>query len=76
MPSISTNALFSLPSFLLLFAIASPQAIAQPTPAEPTPFGFFVTSVGLGNGADLGGLAGADAHCQSLAEAVGAGDRE
>ena len=32
---------------------------------------FFVTSVGSGNGADLGGLAGADAHCQELAAAVG-----
>src|SRR3954468_4217383 len=32
---------------------------------------FFVTSVGSGKGADLGGLAGADAHCQELAEAVG-----
>jgi len=30
---------------------------------------FFVTSVGKGNGADLGGLEGADAHCQSLAKA-------
>ncbi|WP_137179432.1 hypothetical protein [Roseomonas sp. AR75] len=36
---------------------------------------FFVTSVGLGRGADLGGLAGADAHCQALAQAVGAGGR-
>jgi hypothetical protein len=36
---------------------------------------FFVTSAGPGNGADLGGLAGADRHCQQLAEAVGAGDR-
>lgn len=34
---------------------------------------FFVTSVGMGKGADLGGLAGADAHCQKLAESVGAG---
>jgi hypothetical protein len=33
---------------------------------------FFVTSVGLGKGGDLGGLAGADAHCQALAAAVGA----
>jgi hypothetical protein len=33
---------------------------------------FFVTSVGSGNGADLGGLAGADPHCQQLAEAVDA----
>jgi hypothetical protein len=32
---------------------------------------FFVTSVGSGKGADLGGLAGADAHCASLAEAAG-----
>ncbi|HLT01005.1 MAG TPA: hypothetical protein VK001_02455 [Geminicoccaceae bacterium] len=36
---------------------------------------FFVTSAGPGNGADLGGLEGADAHCQQLAEAVGAGGR-
>jgi hypothetical protein len=34
---------------------------------------FFVTSVGMGKGADLGGLAGADSHCQALATAVGAG---
>ena len=37
--------------------------------------GFFVTSVGSGKGADLGGLAGADRHCQNLASAVGAGGR-
>jgi len=36
---------------------------------------FFVTSTGLGNGADLGGIEGADKHCQSLAAAAGAGDR-
>ncbi|MFT5260339.1 MAG: hypothetical protein ACI9J2_001621 [Saprospiraceae bacterium] len=36
---------------------------------------FFITSAGLGNGADLGGLTGADAHCSSLATAVGAGDK-
>ena len=39
---------------------------AQETP----PMSFFITSVGPGSGADLGGLAGADAHCQSLAAAV------
>src|SRR6266545_7488426 len=33
---------------------------------------FFVTSVGKGNGADLGGLEGADAHCQALAKDAGA----
>lgn len=37
--------------------------------------GFFVTSVGSGKGADFGGLAGADRHCQSLAAAAGAGQR-
>jgi len=36
---------------------------------------FFITSVGAGKGADLGGLAGADRHCQQLAAAVGAGNR-
>ena len=35
---------------------------------------FFVTSKGLGKGGDLGGLSGADAHCQALAQAQGAGD--
>ncbi len=39
----------------------------------PPPMSFFVTSVGKGDGANLGGLAGADAHCQMLAAAVGRG---
>ncbi len=37
--------------------------------------GFFVTSIGPGDGGNLGGLAGADAHCQKLATAAGAGQR-
>jgi hypothetical protein len=36
---------------------------------------FFITSVGSGKGADLGGLAGADRHCQTLADAAGAGKK-
>ena len=36
---------------------------------------FFVSSTGSGNGADLGGLAGADRLCTSLATAAGAGNR-
>ena len=36
---------------------------------------FFITSAGPGKGADLGGLAGADRHCQQLAQAVGAGGK-
>ena len=43
--------------------------------AQDDPLGFFITSVGPGNGGDLGGLDGADAYCQELAEAEGAGDR-
>jgi hypothetical protein len=46
------------------------QAPAQK--AAPAPMTFFVTSVGIGDGANLGGLAGADAHCQRLAGASGA----
>ena len=36
---------------------------------------FFVTSAGPGKGADLGGMEGADPHCQTLAQAVGAGGK-
>jgi hypothetical protein len=43
--------------------------------AEAGGMSFFITSAGPGRGADLGGLAGADRHCQTLAESVGAGDR-
>ena len=44
-------------------------------PGSTGPMGFFVTSVGSGRGGDLGGLAGADAHCQRLAAAAGHGSR-
>ena len=50
---------------------AAPNTARSTDPAKPLTF--FVTSEGLGKGADLGGLAGADAHCQKLAESVGAG---
>ncbi len=68
-----------------LAAISANVAYAQQPPGRPAgpppapellPLGFFITSVGLGNGADLGGLEGADAHCQALAKSAGAGDRE
>jgi hypothetical protein len=48
---------------------------STPLPPSPKDMTFFVTSVGPGKGADLGGLAGADQHCQTLAKAAGAGDR-
>lgn len=43
---------------------------------ETPEMGFFITSEGPGDGGNLGGLAGADAHCQQLADAAGAGHRE
>ena len=57
---------------------AVPSAVEGQPPAAPPkqPMSFFVTSAGPGDGANLGGLAGADAHCQKLAAAVGAGDRQ
>lgn len=49
--------------------LTAPMALAE------SEMGFFVTSVGSGDGANLGGLEGADAHCQKLAAAAGAGGR-
>jgi len=46
---------------------------AQSAQAQSAGTTFFVTSAGIGNGANLGGLAGADNHCQALAQAAGAG---
>jgi hypothetical protein len=44
-------------------------------PSQQNQMTFFVTSAGSGNGANYGGLAGADKHCQTLAAAAGAGNR-
>ena len=55
---------------LILSAAALILAIGAAQSQDNT-MSFFITSVGLGKGADLGGLAGADAHCTSLAEAAG-----
>ena len=53
-----------------VIAAVSDVAMGQESPQMT----FFVTSVGLGDGANLGGLEGADAHCQTLAAAAGRGD--
>lgn len=69
---------FSTPFFLSAQQPAAP----APAPAQgggqrggarggPEQMGFFVTSASIGKGGDLGGLAGADAHCQALATAAG-----
>ncbi len=61
--------------FVLIFsALASPMAAAQHGMPGGHPMSFFVTSEPIGDGGNLGGLEGADAHCQTLATAVGAGD--
>jgi hypothetical protein len=55
----------------VVLALQSGTLLAQ----SKTPLGFFITSAGSGDGANLGGLAGADAICQKLAAAAGAGNR-
>jgi hypothetical protein len=61
--------------FGMLIVAGSSRGLAQQPQAPPQPMGFFVTSVGVGNGGNLGGLDGADKHCQTLAAAAGAGNR-
>ena len=61
---------------LALAAIGAFVAVAQqPAAQQPPPMSFFVTSAGSGNGANLGGLAGADRICQTLATAAGRGEK-
>jgi hypothetical protein len=62
--------------FAAAFVFAATAAFAQTPQQQPQqPMGFFITSVGVGDGGNLGGLAGADRHCQTLAAAAGAGNR-
>jgi hypothetical protein len=60
---------------LCLGLAASALLAACATGPTTGPMSFFITSVGSGQGANLGGLAGADAHCQKLAAAAGAGSK-
>src|SRR6476660_2630612 len=57
---------------VLAIALLAGSNIANEQQANMT---FFVTSAGPGKGGDLGGLAGADRHCQTLAQAAGAGGK-
>ena len=54
-------------------ALAALTPIASPVAAQSADMNFFITSEGPGDGANLGGLEGADAHCETLAYAQGAG---
>lgn len=56
-------------------ALLTSCASTQSTQPASGPMNFFVTSVGTGQGANLGGIAGADAHCQKLATAAGHGGK-
>ena len=58
---------------LIASAVLLTLGLTAAAATQQTPMTFFITSVGPGKGADLGGLAGADRHCQSLAVAAGAG---
>ena len=58
-------------SLLTIATVVGSCAPAEDEPMEPM-MSFFLTSAGPGNGADLGGVEGADAYCESLAAAVGA----
>jgi hypothetical protein len=62
---------FPLLASLVLVSLS----LSAPAQAQQTTMTFFITSAGPGKGADLGGIEGADRHCQSLAQAAGAGDR-
>lgn len=66
---IAAAIVLSLVGSYLVFA----QGGAGGQQAPPQPMSFFVTSVGPGNGGNLGGLAGADAYCQKLGTAAGRG---
>ena len=71
--SFKTSLLVSVTTLSALAACAgAPGGMKAEMKSGP---GFFVTSAGPGKGADLGGLAGADKHCQTLAAAAGAGSR-
>jgi hypothetical protein len=69
------RALMAVTATVGALALTGLSMVAQQQNDETPEMGFFLTSVGIGDGANLGGLAGADAHCQLLADAVGSGQR-
>jgi len=75
--AIITTVLMTGSTFQLLSAQQAAPAQGGGRQAQtPQPMTFFVTSVGKGDGANYGGLAGADAHCQAVAAAAGRGDTQ
>jgi hypothetical protein len=66
---------FAFVASAAVVTLASMTAHAQQQPPQSPNMTFFVTSAGPGKGADLGGLEGADRHCQTLAQNAGAGSK-
>jgi hypothetical protein len=64
-----------VPGWFLATIALSALAISGAAEAQQGGMSFFVTSAGIGKGADLGGIEGADRHCQQLAQAAGAAGR-
>ena len=71
MCKMSVRAFWIIAGGFMVFTLASNVVLAD----EGKDMSFFVTSAGLGKGGDLGGIEGADKHCQSVAASVGAGNR-
>lgn len=63
--------LHKLASATILLALSLPAVAQPPAEEQDTSLSFFITSIGSGDGANLGGLDGADARCTELAEAAG-----
>lgn len=61
--------------FVMAASVVAMTGFAAVSCSQDNEMSFFITSVGSGDGANLGGLAGADAHCQALATAAGAGGK-
>jgi len=70
-----TKARYPAAAILLVSVVVAPAPAPAQGQAAPNSMSFFITSVGPGRGANLGGLNGADQHCQKLATAAGAGSR-
>ena len=63
--------LIAIASLALTVEVGAQAGGAPAAQAPQQPMSFFLTSVGKGDGANMGGIAGADAHCQALAQAAG-----
>ena len=66
---------FAMVASVAVVSLGSVTSYAQQPPPQSPDMTFFVTSTGPGKGADLGGLEGADRHCQTLAQNAGAGSK-